>query len=488
MAKDTRLTNQNKRKMTLNIKLILVIIISFISAVILFVILRNIAVYYINTEYLSDAAVKERVLEKINDFAEYVEDEEINSKDADAILEWQKEEKNVYILVYKNKSIVYDSTMLENNTVTGGRNLSDTEYEKRKILDNIKNNRKNGGSEEKTDSTEASAEEQNPEETGNEETNYVFYKVKFNDGVRDVYIVDYSEETVYEFFMIVIFIFCCLFFIAAVLIYNSKVVGRVRKLTSEILRIETVDANAAITKNGNDEIFYLADSIDNMRNTIIDQSKREEEAWQANRNLVTAMAHDLRTPLTVLNGYLELLTNGDFESKEEMEQFLQICTDKVGQIRDLSDKLFKYFYVYTESSEELKLEEYDIHELFSQMIEEYVILLQEKGITFNELPCEESAKIRVDTEYLKRLFDNIFTNIRKYSDYDVPVDISDEVSGEYVILTIKNHISKNRNESESTKIGIKTCEKIAQKMNIKFHTEENKDVYTMVIEFPVVKE
>ncbi len=483
MAKDTRLTNQNKRKLTLNIKLILVIIISFISAVILFVILRNITVYYINTEYLSEAAVNERVLKKINDFAEYVEDEGINSKDADAILEWQKEERNVYILVYKNKSIVYDSTMLENNKVTGGRSLSDTEYEKRKILDNIKNNRKNGGLEENSDSTEASEEEQHPEET-----NYVFYKVKFNDGVRDVYIVDYSEESVYAFSMIIIFIFCCLFFVAVVLIYNSRVVRRVRKLTSEILRIETVDANAAITKKGNDEIFYLADSIDNMRNTIIDQSKREEEAWQANRNLVTAMAHDLRTPLTVLNGYLELLTNGDFESKEEMEQFLWICTDKVGQIRDLSDKLFKYFYVYTESPEELKLEEYDIHELFSQMIEEYVILLQEKGITFNEQPCEDTAKISVDTEYLKRLFDNIFTNIRKYSDYDVPVDISDEVSGEYVILTIRNHISKNRNESESTKIGIKTCEKIAQKMNIKFHTEETKDVYTVVIEFPVVKE
>ena len=89
--------------------------------------------------------------------------------------------------------------------------------------------------------------------------------------------------------------------------------------------------------------------------------------------------------------------------------------------------------------------------------------------------------------HLKRLFDNIFINIRKYSDYSKPVDITYHTTESKVELVISNYINKNRNEAENTRIGLKTCEKIAQEMEIEFSANEKKDRYTVRLIFVIVK-
>lgn len=133
------------------------------------------------------------------------------------------------------------------------------------------------------------------------------------------------------------------------------------------------------------------------------------------------------------------------------------------------------------------MEKFPAKEFFQQMIGEYMCLLEEKGITFQIKTEDNSPKIQIDAPYLKRLFDNIFTNIRKYSDYSKPVDIKYSTSDTKVTLVISNHISKNRNEAESTRIGIKTCEKIAQEMNIDFSVKEKKGQYTVTLVFAIVE-
>ena len=316
---------------------------------------------------------------------------------------------------------------------------------------------------------------------------YVFYSVRFEDGLYDVCIVDYSEKRVYYFWMTIGFLVCSFIFMMFVMIYNGRVVKRVRRLTREVSCIKKKDINAAITKSGHDEIYVLADNIDSMRNSIIQQMSKEKEAWQANRDLVTAMAHDIRTPLTVLNGYLDLLETSEFDSEEEYKQYVDICVDKAGQLKDLSDKLFRYFFVYSGHTDELKMEKFPAKEFFQQMIGEYMCLLEEKGITFQVKTENNSPKIQIDAPHLKRLFDNIFTNIRKYSDYSKPVEIQYSTSDTKVTLVISNHISKNRNEAESTRIGIKTCEKIAQEMNIDFSVKEKKGQYTVTLVFAIVE-
>ena len=521
--RETRQKNRREKrtdeKLTLNTKLILVIAGSLLLAVGLFFVWLKTTVYIIDKKYLDETATARRTEEKIDRFSAYVRDNKVKSTDMNAILRWQQEEGSVYLLVYQNENVIYDSTKQKRRTamerffnkITNGnkkgRKLAESEEDKKQMLNNIKNKhlmeiykKKAENQKQKTKDMEQQQPLQDVEysetipidelertDVTGQTGSYVFYSVRFEDGLYDVCIVDYSEKRVYYFWMTIGFLVCSFIFMMFVMIYNGRVVKRVRRLTREVSCIKKKDINAAITKSGHDEIYVLADNIDSMRNSIIQQMSKEKEAWQANRDLVTAMAHDIRTPLTVLNGYLDLLETSEFDSEEEYKQYVDICVDKAGQLKDLSDKLFRYFFVYSGHTDELKMEKFPAKEFFQQMIGEYMCLLEEKGITFQVKTENNSPKIQIDAPHLKRLFDNIFTNIRKYSDYSKPVEIQYSTSDTKVTLVISNHISKNRNEAESTRIGIKTCEKIAQEMNIDFSVKEKKGQYTVTLVFAIVE-
>ena len=521
--RETRQKNRREKrtdeKLTLNTKLVLVIAGSLLLAVGLFFVWLKTTVYIIDKKYLDETATARRTEEKIDRFSDYVRDNKVKSTDMNAILRWQQEEGSVYLLVYQNENVIYDSTKQKRRTamerffnkITNGnqkgRKLAESEEDKKQMLNNIKNKhlmeiykKKAEDQKQKTKDMEQKQPLQDVEysetipidelertDVTGQTGSYVFYSVRFEDGLYDVCIVDYSEKRVYYFWMTIGFLVCSFIFMMFVMIYNGRVVKRVRRLTREVSCIKKKDINAAITKSGHDEIYVLADNIDSMRNSIIQQMSKEKEAWQANRDLVTAMAHDIRTPLTVLNGYLDLLETSEFDSEEEYKQYVDICVDKAGQLKDLSDKLFRYFFVYSGHTDELKMEKFPAKEFFQQMIGEYMCLLEEKGITFQVKTENNSPKIQIDAPHLKRLFDNIFTNIRKYSDYSKPVEIQYSTSDTKVTLVISNHISKNRNEAESTRIGIKTCEKIAQEMNIDFSVKEKKGQYTVTLVFAIVE-
>lgn len=530
---EAKLDRQRKKAegiRTLNIKLVWIVVGNLLLVICLFFIWSKVTVYGIEKKYLNESAANKRTEAKINDFSDYVSEKNIASNDVNAILKWQRQERDVYILVYQNETVIFDSSKQKDisimqrlinklsNSNSGGRKLVDSEDEKKEILSKIKNKRllenyqksqeaESGDTTEEvtteavkaeTTATEAVTTETATTETATTEVsllekdevelaaqyqNYAFYPVRFADGLYDVCIVDYSEKKVYYISMIIGFLVCMFLYVALIMFYNGRIVRRVRRLTHEVSKIKNDNIQAKITKSGNDEIYILAENIDSMRNSIIQQMSKEEEAWQANRDLVTAMAHDIRTPLTVLNGYLELLQEGAFESDEEYQQYIETCVDKAGQLKDLSDKLFRYFFVYSGHTDKLKMEMFDAKELFQQMVGEYIILLEEKGITFHRKTDAASLKIAVDVSYLKRLFDNIFTNIRKYSDYGKPVDVIYEVSEHTVKLVISNYIRKDRNGAESTRIGIKTCEKIAQEMNISFSVKEERRRYTVTLIF-----
>lgn len=529
---EAKLDRQRKKAegiRTLNTKLVWIVVGNLLLVICLFFIWSKVTVYGIEKKYLNESAANKRTEAKINDFSDYVSEKNIASNDVNAILKWQRQERDVYILVYQNETVIFDSSKQKDisimqrlinklsNSNSGGRKLVDSEDEKKEILSKIKNKRlvenyqksqeaESGDTTETTATeavtteavkaettateavtTEAAAEVSLPEkdevELAAQYQNYAFYPVRFADGLYDVCIVDYSEKKVYYISMIIGFLVCMFLYVALIMFYNGRIVRRVRRLTHEVSKIKNDNIQAEITKSGNDEIYILAENIDSMRNSIIQQMSKEEEAWQANRDLVTAMAHDIRTPLTVLNGYLELLQEGAFESDEEYQQYIETCVDKAGQLKDLSDKLFRYFFVYSGHTDKLKMEMFDAKELFQQMVGEYIILLEEKGITFHRKTDAASLKIAVDVSYLKRLFDNIFTNIRKYSDYGKPVDVIYEVSEHTVKLVISNYIRKDRNGAESTRIGIKTCEKIAQEMNISFSVKEERRRYTVTLIF-----
>lgn len=97
----------------------------------------------------------------------------------------------------------------------------------------------------------------------------------------------------------------------------------------------------------------------------------EERVRTANRELITAISHDLRTPLTILLGYMDIIELGKYKTQEDLHQYIHNSREKAYQIKILSDKLFEYFTVSSASEEEeVEFEIYDGRELIDQLLDE----------------------------------------------------------------------------------------------------------------------
>ena len=83
--------------------------------------------------------------------------------------------------------------------------------------------------------------------------------------------------------------------------------------------------------------------------TLQENNEKEKEMQQTHHDLITAMSHDLRTPLTSLRGYLDILALHCFKDQEQMDNYLHRCIDKVEQIKELSNKTFAYSLVFEHS-------------------------------------------------------------------------------------------------------------------------------------------
>lgn len=89
----------------------------------------------------------------------------------------------------------------------------------------------------------------------------------------------------------------------------------------------------------------LGRSIEEMRLAVLEQMKRENEAILANSRLITSLSHDLRTPLTKLMGYLDILRLDRCRDEEQRAEYLRRASDKALQMRALSDEMFRHFQV-----------------------------------------------------------------------------------------------------------------------------------------------
>lgn len=487
-------------KRTLRVKMFIVVVVSLLAAIVTFFAGTFALEKYVSNVYMNNANTSKRSVRKVQSFASYVNSHSIKSTDTKTIRLWQEDHGNVYILIYNKNDLVFDSNWVIEKRGSSKYVISNSESGETIILlqdaygtiRKIRRSSSDGGWSNNTTSnmtnniTNNNIAADNLFKAGEDSFDYNFYPVLFMDGVFDVCIVDYSDDTVKEVGNVAIFVLCCIMFVGAVTYYFGQEISRIRRLTSEIMDIKDVDIRSNITKRGQDEIRMLAENIDMMRETIINQLSREREAWRANSDLVTAMAHDIRTPLTVMAGYLDLMRNKEYSSQEELDEYIRISSEKAEQLRMLSDKMFRYFYVYSKADDDLKMETFPAADFLNQMLGEYVVLLGENGYEFNINISDKPAEICVDVQGMKRVIDNVFTNIRKYSDKSRPIDIRVQVAKKSVQICFRNYVSMDGERAESTHIGTLTCKKMAEEMNGSFTAGQKGRIYEAQLTLPNV--
>ncbi|KPV61275.1 hypothetical protein QJ48_00870 [Paenibacillus sp. A3] len=169
-----------------------------------------------------------------------------------------------------------------------------------------------------------------------------------------------------------------------------------------------------LATNSRDELGLVAANINSMAEQLAGQQEKERRLEKSKMDLITNVSHDLRTPLTSVIGYLNLLMNPTHTNAAERERYLTNAYNKANQLKKLIDDLFEYTRL---SGGETKLErrEIDIHHLLEQLVSEFEPIAEQRQIAIECRLPPAPLYVFADAEKLVRALDNLLMNAVKYS-------------------------------------------------------------------------
>ncbi|MBR4031530.1 MAG: HAMP domain-containing histidine kinase [Clostridia bacterium] len=454
--------SKKKFFISLKSKLILILILALITAAVVFVACKQFGDFLVWKYYLDEETKQERAENYIEDFQKYVKNKKLSIHDSKKIAAWSGG-NYVDMIVYKDKNLVYapdwfiDSSSPQ-DYFSGDRNFEQylTEEARTAYLERL-------------------------EDILDENSD--LSSVYFVDGTLLVRVIDYTEDFVYNL-VFAASLLLALIVLAIIMILNfSATASRIKRLARDVRLVEGGNLELPIAIRGHDELSSLAEDVNSMRNSVVDTMTKEQQAWKANAELITAMSHDIRTPLTVMLGYLELM---EMQEKSNIDsEYVAACKDNALRLKRLSDDMFSYFLVFGKK-DALDGEMIDVgSEVIEHMLAERVILFEESGFELSYSHDLPSVTISVNLDYLGRVIDNVFANIQKYADLNAPVYIESEIKDGNLTLAFRNKIDKSSDRAESNGIGLKTCERIMERMGGSVTVVAESDDYSITLNFPV---
>ncbi len=528
-----------KLKLSIRLKLLIFLLISLALAVGVFYLVHEFGGFLVWRYYLGEADKQERAENYISEFQDFVTENKLSINDKDVFSNWNGGH-DIDLIIYKDSNLIYAPDWFEDfaSAESGSQTdtVSDTEItdESGAQTETEADSEDIGGMLTEPEASEEYSVEEVTElsslgDSSTEEgsfgesemvTDKSFYEnwfsgdrgfeqylteaalknyraaldeaigengalhpVYFVDGTLIVAVVDYTED-VLGGFVLVAASACALLVVSLIMIgYFTSITRRIRHLQKNVRAIEEGDLSYKIEEHGNDEIALLARDVGSMRDSIVDNMTRERRAWEANAGLITAMSHDIRTPLTVLLGYLDLI---EMQNESEInEEYIAACRDNALRLKNLSDDMFSYFLVFGRSESKLELTEVRIRDLLNHIVSEYTILLSESGYKLEGSGTIPNGKVKIDERYFRRVMDNIFSNILKYAAQDQPVETSAESDDGMILLCCKNKIRTDKNIPESNGIGLMTCAKMMEEMGGGLSHGEADGYFTVKIRLPM---
>lgn len=183
------------------------------------------------------------------------------------------------------------------------------------------------------------------------------------------------------------------------------------------------DTNTLIDISCNDRYMRkLANAINKELRKLRTERHRFQQGDLELKNAVTNISHDLRTPLTAICGYLELLEQE--EKSKAVNQYIGIIKDRVDILTQLSEELFKYSVIIS-TKDNITKEQIIINTVLEESIAAFYTVLTERNIV-PEIQVSETKVVRMlDRSALSRVFSNLISNVIKYSDGDLKIVLSE---------------------------------------------------------------
>lgn len=264
--------------------------------------------------------------------------------------------------------------------------------------------------------------------------------------------------------------------------FIRKRIQSIQNLQEDVFTLAIGDWNHEITVSDKDEIGRLAQDLNQMRIAFLQTMDNEQQARVANKELISSLSHDLRTPLTTLKGYLEIM-NLKRDNIKFRDQYLQKCLDKVEEITYLSNKMFEYSLVFsTEYNSDLS--SIPVQKVMDTLVD-HIQYLREMDLHILYEPLQTSLSMDANFAMMQRILNNIFSNIQKYCDPWKDIVIQTTIEEDQFKMSFTNSINHHLDKVESNGIGLKSVKKMIEIHRGTFYQDETNDLFTIILTFPI---
>ncbi|MCT2535164.1 HAMP domain-containing histidine kinase [Aquibacillus koreensis] len=237
-------------------------------------------------------------------------------------------------------------------------------------------------------------------------------------------------------FFILVYFFLGLVIGLPVFIVLVKRVGEFNRILEKTSELVAGKHGDDLKVKGKSVMAKLAGNINTLKHGVRVSQNEQAKSERLKTELVTNVSHDLRTPLTSIITYTELLKTGGI-SKEEQASYVEIIDQKSKRLKVLIDDLFEVSKMAS-GNMELTKSKVDLVQLLQQALAEHDNTIRESSLQFRVLNAEKPIYTIVDGQKLWRVFDNLISNILKYSMENSRVYISTTTMEDQAHITFKN--------------------------------------------------
>ncbi len=381
----------------------------------------------------------QRYLDSLRD---YIKSESVTAWDADKLTQWVYEQNVVSIQVVRNGMVTYDSFYPEadfNAYPSMGQYYEWGDY----------------------------------------------HDMTFADGPATVWLYGYYYYQYDVRLLVLSLAGAFLVFLGVVMTGLQGTITYIRQLSQEIGVLEGGTLDVPITVRGRDELTDLAQGLDAMRDSFRRQGERERQLVQANQRMITEMSHDLRTPLTAILLYVELLRRNGGEA-EKRKEYLDRLEGKVEQMRTLADHLFRYA-LSSGAAPAGNTEAVTLEAGVGDALSELAACLTERGFRVEaHLPWSD-RQVAVDCEGAARVLDNLTSNLLKYADPHTPVTITLLEREGFAGVRIANALRPSAHGAESSGVGLASASRLMEQMGGRLDRGETDGGFQVTLLFRYVQ-
>lgn len=195
-----------------------------------------------------------------------------------------------------------------------------------------------------------------------------------------------------------------------------------REISEKLSEKLSGDTNTVIDiSSGDRDMRNLAASLNTELVKLREERRRCAQGDAELKSAVTNISHDLRTPLTAMCGYLDILER--CEKSEEVSRCLEQIKSRTDAMKTLTEELFRYSAAV--ETRELKLEKLCVNDVLAESLAAFYGAVSERGITPEIIIPEKKIGIIADRSALSRIFSNVLSNALKYSSKDLFVELSE---------------------------------------------------------------